>query len=105
MNGTMILFQFTERADHNTVNKFMQKFYGQDSTSWKKLSQRKKTEETLKINMHNLRQYSYLKVTPVQLGSGVVMIRSESEHALNLINQMNIPYPERILDGARTKKS
>ena len=35
MNGTMILFQFTERADHNTVNKFMQKFYGQDSTSWK----------------------------------------------------------------------
>ncbi|EQB73180.1 MAG: hypothetical protein AMDU4_FER2C00092G0008 [Ferroplasma sp. Type II] len=34
MNGTMILFQFTERTDHNTVNKFMQKFYGQDSTSW-----------------------------------------------------------------------
>ncbi len=33
MNGTMILFQFTERTDHNTVNKFMQKFYGQDSTS------------------------------------------------------------------------
>ena len=48
---------------------------------------------------------SYLKVTPVQLGSGVVMIRSESEHALNILNQMNIPYPERILDGARTKKS
>ncbi|MHB8360377.1 MAG: IS1634 family transposase [Thermoplasmataceae archaeon] len=48
---------------------------------------------------------SYLKVTPVQLGSGVVMIRSESEHALDLLNQMNIPYPERILDGARTKKT
>ena len=29
----------------------------------KKLSQRKKTEETLKINMHNLRQYNYLKHT------------------------------------------
>jgi len=29
----------------------------------KKLSQRKKTEETLKINMHNLRQYSYLRHT------------------------------------------
>ena len=29
----------------------------------KKLSQRKKTEETLKINMHNLRQYSYLRRT------------------------------------------
>ena len=48
---------------------------------------------------------SYLKVTPVQLGSGVVMIRSESEPATNLLNQMNIPYPDRILDGARTKKS
>ena len=29
----------------------------------KKLPQRKQTEETLKINMHNLRQYSYLKRT------------------------------------------
>ena len=35
MNGTMILFQFVEKTEHNTVNKFMQKFYGQDSTSWK----------------------------------------------------------------------
>jgi len=35
MNGTMILFQFPERTHHNTVNKFMQKFYGQDSTSGK----------------------------------------------------------------------
>jgi hypothetical protein len=33
------------------------------------------------------------------------MIRAESEQALDLFNQMNIPYPERILDGARTKKS
>ena len=48
---------------------------------------------------------SYLKVTPVRLGPGIVMIRSESEQALDLLNQMNIPYPERILDGARTKKS
>ena len=29
----------------------------------KKLPQRKKTEETLRINMHNLRQYNYLKRT------------------------------------------
>jgi len=29
----------------------------------KKLSQRKKTEETLKIYIHNLRQYSYLRHT------------------------------------------
>ena len=35
MNGTMILFHFPEKTDHGTINKFMQKFYGQDSTSWK----------------------------------------------------------------------
>ena len=29
----------------------------------KKLPQRKKTEEILRINMHNLRQYNYLKRT------------------------------------------
>jgi len=29
----------------------------------KKLPQRKKTEETLKINVHNLRQYSYMRHT------------------------------------------
>ncbi len=34
MNGSMILFQFPEKTDHNTLNKFMQKFYGQDSSSW-----------------------------------------------------------------------
>ena len=33
----------------------------------KKLPRRKKTEETLKINMHNLRQYSYLKRTNPKL--------------------------------------
>jgi transposase len=33
----------------------------------KKLPQRKKTEETLKINMHNLRQYNYLKHTKPDL--------------------------------------
>ena len=30
----MILFQSPERTDQNTVIKFMQKFYGQDSSSW-----------------------------------------------------------------------
>ena len=33
MNGIIILFQFPEKTDHGTINKFMQKFYGQDSTS------------------------------------------------------------------------
>ncbi|EQD74683.1 transposase IS4 family, partial [mine drainage metagenome] len=49
------------------------------------------------------RVLSYLKVTPVRLGAGIVMIRSESEQAEDLLNQMNIPYPEKIVDGARTK--
>ena len=48
---------------------------------------------------------SYLKVTPVRLESGIVMIRSESEPALNLLSKMNIPYPEKILGGAPTKKA
>ena len=34
MNGTIILFHFPEKTAHGTINKFMQKFYGQDSTSW-----------------------------------------------------------------------
>ena len=33
----------------------------------KKLPQRKKTEETPKINMHNLRQYNYLKHTKLEI--------------------------------------
>ena len=33
----------------------------------KKLPQRKKTEESLKINMHNLRQYSYLRHTSPEM--------------------------------------
>ena len=46
---------------------------------------------------------SQLKVTPVRLQSGIIIIRSESEQVLNLLNKMNIPYPEKIIDGARTK--
>ena len=33
----------------------------------KKLPMRKKTEEILKINMHNLRQYSYLRHTDPEM--------------------------------------
>ncbi|EQB70531.1 MAG: transposase IS4 family protein [Ferroplasma sp. Type II] len=63
-------------------------------------------EKKTKITISEARRIlSCLKVTPVCPGSGVVMIRSESEQALDLPNQRNIPYPERILDGARTKKS
>ncbi len=61
----------------------------------------KKTEITIS---EASRLLSYLKVTPVRLGSGTVMIRSESEMAGNLLSRMNIPYPEKIVDGARTGK-
>ena len=62
----------------------------------------KKTEITIS---EASRLLSYLKVTPVRLGSGTVMIRSESEMAGNLLSRMNILYPEKIVDGARTGKS
>ena len=60
----------------------------------------KKTELTIS---ETVRILSQLKVTPVRLQSGIIMIRSESEQVLNLLNKMNIPYPEKITDGARTK--
>ena len=60
----------------------------------------KKTEITISETTSILSQ---LKVTPVRLKSGIIMIRSESEQVLNLLNKMNIPYPEKITDGARTK--
>ncbi|MHB1708598.1 MAG: hypothetical protein ACYCT2_03880 [Thermoplasmataceae archaeon] len=34
-NETRILFQFPEKADHGTINRLMQKFYGPDSPSGK----------------------------------------------------------------------
>lgn len=35
MNGTIILFHFPDKTEQGVINKFMQKFYGQDSSSWK----------------------------------------------------------------------
>ncbi|MCL4336080.1 MAG: hypothetical protein M1344_02475 [Candidatus Thermoplasmatota archaeon] len=43
----------------------------------KKLPQRKKTEETLKINMHNLRQYNYLAHTNPEMVMDYREIHSE----------------------------
>lgn len=50
------------------------------------------------------RQLSYFKVTPVPLGTGITMIRSESEVAGNLFNLLGILFPETIMDSALTKK-
>ncbi|MGC8618211.1 MAG: IS1634 family transposase, partial [Thermoplasmata archaeon] len=49
------------------------------------------------------RSLSYLKVTPVRLRSGTVMMRSESETAARVLKQLGVAYPERIVDGALTK--
>ncbi len=49
------------------------------------------------------RLLSYLKVTPVRLRSGTVMMRSESETAAGVLKQLVVEYPERIVDGALTK--
>ncbi len=60
----------------------------------------KKTEITIS---EATRILSQLKVTPVRLQSGIIMIRSESEQVLHLLDKMKIPYPEKIIDGARKK--
>lgn len=62
----------------------------------------KKTEITIS---EATRILSYLKVTPVQLESGIVMIRSESEQVKNLLNKLNILYLEEIPGGAQTAKT
>ena len=48
------------------------------------------------------RQLSYLKVTPVRLGSGMVMMSSESDRASSLLKKMGIPYPEKTIKSAQT---
>ena len=60
----------------------------------------KKTEITIS---EATRILSQLKVTPVRLQSRIIMIRSESEQVLHLLDKMKIPYPEKIIDGARKK--
>ena len=62
----------------------------------------KKTDLTIS---ETVRILSQLKVTPVRLQSGIIKIRSESEQVLNLLNKMEIPYPEKIIDGARKNRT
>ncbi len=45
---------------------------------------------------------SYLKVTPIKKESGIIMIRSESDAAKNLLMKMELEYPEKVV-GARIK--
>ncbi len=46
---------------------------------------------------------AYLKVIPVRFKSGIVLIRSESELAEDMLKNMEIEYPEKVVDGAQTK--
>ena len=60
----MILFHFPEKADHSTINKFMQKFYGQDSTSWN--------------GKYKYHRHGFLEDVPYRkLLRGVVILRNE----------------------------
>jgi hypothetical protein len=64
MNGIMILFQFPEKTDHGTINKFMQKFYGQDSTSW---------NGKYRYHRHGLMEY----IPHRKLLRGVIILRKD----------------------------
>jgi hypothetical protein len=64
MNGAKILFHFPEKTPHSTINKFMQKFYGQDSTSWK---------EKYAYHRHGL----FYNIPHRKLLRGVIKLRNE----------------------------
>ena len=59
------LEQYHMRSISESVNSMMKR--KMPAKIRKKLPGRKKPEETLKINMHNLMQYSYLKRTNPEL--------------------------------------
>ncbi len=62
MDDTQIwLEKYHMRSISETVNSMMKR--KMPVKIRKRLPQRKRTEESLKINVHNLRQYSYLRHT------------------------------------------
>ena len=78
MDGTMILFQFHERTNRNTINKFMQKFYGQDSSSWK--------------GRYRYHRHGFLEDIPHRkILRGVVILRKEDrEKVLGFLNSYSL---------------
>ena len=97
MNGTMILFNFTQGTDHGTINRFMQKFYGQDSSSWN--------------GKYKHHRHGFLEDIPHRkLLRGVVILRNEDvpgvldflgEYSLTLhVREIRLtPDDEKILGG------
>lgn len=45
---------------------------------------------------------SELKAIPVKTGDGIITLRSESDNARKILDQMKIPYPGRIVDSILT---
>ena len=78
MNGIMILFQFPEKTDHGTINKFMQKFYGQDSTSWK--------------GRYTYHRHGFLEDVPHRkLLRGVIILRKEdAEGVIDFLSRYDL---------------
>ncbi len=78
MNGTMILFHFPEKTAHGTINKFMQKFYGQDSTSGN--------------GKYTYRRHGLLESIPHRkLLRGVLILRNEdTAKVINFLEQYSL---------------
>lgn len=64
MNGITVLSQFPEKTDRGAINKFMQRFYGEDSTSW---------NGQYRYHRHGFREY----IPHRKLVRGVIILRKK----------------------------
>ncbi len=78
MNGTMILFQFPEKTEHGVINKFMQRFYGQDSSSWN--------------GKYRFHRHGFMEDIPHRkLQRGVIILRKEDrERVLDFLGEYSL---------------
>ena len=78
MNGTMILFQFPEKTEHGVINKFMQRFYGQDSSSWN--------------GKYKFHRHGFMEDIPHRkLQRGVIILRKEDrERVLDFLGEYSL---------------
>ena len=78
MNGTLILFHFPEKTPQGKINKFMQKFYGQDSTSWK--------------GKYTYHRHGFLEDIPHRkLLRGVIILRKEdAESVIDFLSEYDL---------------
>jgi hypothetical protein len=78
MNGIMILFQFPEKTEHGIINRFMQKFYGQDSSSWN--------------GRYRYHRHGFMEDIPHRkLQRGVIILRKEDrERVLDFLGEYSL---------------